>query len=96
MIISRFISKEIIVNICWVSLVLFGLVLFSRFNIFLSQAEVGKISADSIFIALLLFSPELLNIIFPLSVFLAVGFVLTPIFKSHSTVLSLALIPQRA
>ena len=87
MIISRFISKEIIVNICWVSLVLFGLVLFSRFNIFLSQAEVGKISADSIFIALLLFSPELLNIIFPLSVFLAVGFVLTPIFKSHSTVL---------
>lgn len=87
MIISRFISKEIIVNICWVSLVLFGLVLFSRFNIFLSQAEVGKISADSIFIALLLFSPELLNIIFPLSVFLGVGFVLTPVFKSHYTVL---------
>ena len=86
MIISRYISKEIIINICWVSLVLFGLVLFSRFNIFLSQAEVGKISPENIFIALLLFSPELLNLVFPLSVFLATGFVLTPIFKSHSTI----------
>jgi len=85
-IISRYISKEIIINICWVSLVLFGLVLFSRFNIFLSQAEVGKISPENIFIALLLFSPELLNLVFPLSVFLATGFVLTPIFKSHSTI----------
>ena len=85
MIISRYISKEIIINICWVSLVLFGLVLFSRFNIFLSQAEVGKISSETIFIALLLFTPELLNLVFPLSVFLAVGFVLTPIFKSHFT-----------
>ena len=87
MIISRYISKEIIINICWVSLVLFGLVLFSRFNIFLSQAEVGKISPENIFIALLLFTPELINLIFPISVFLATGFVLTPIFKSHSTVL---------
>ena len=87
MIISRYISKEIIINICWVSLVLFGLVLFSRFNIFLSQAEVGKISPENIFIALLLFSPELLNLVFPLSVFLATGFVLTPIFKNHSTIL---------
>ena len=86
MIISRYISKEIIINICWVSLVLFGLVLFSRFNIFLSQAEVGKISPENIFIALLLFSPELLNLVFPLSVFLATGFVLTPIFKSHFTI----------
>ena len=83
MIISRYISKEIIVNICWISLVLFGLVLFSRFNIFLSQAEVGKISPESIFFALILFSPELVNLIFPLSVFLGVGFVLTPIYKSH-------------
>tara|TARA_S200000501_G_scaffold96951_1_gene90244 strand:- start:17058 stop:18089 length:1032 start_codon:yes stop_codon:yes gene_type:complete len=85
-IISRYISNEIIINICWVSLVLFGLVLFSRFNIFLSQAEVGKISPENIFIALLLFSPELLNLVFPLSVFLATGFVLTPIFKNHSTI----------
>ena len=87
MIISRFISKEIIVNICWISLVLFGLVLLSRFNIFLSQAEVGKISAENIFLALLLFSPELLSFIFPISVFLAVGFVLTPIYKTQSSIL---------
>jgi len=86
-IISRYISKEIIVNICWISLVLFGLVLFSRFNIFLSQAEVGKISPESIFLALVLFSPELINLIFPLSVFLAVGFVLTPIYKRHFSIL---------
>ena len=88
MIISRYISKEIIVNICWVSLVLFGLVLLSRFNIFLSQAEVGKISAENIFFALILFSPGLLNLVLPISVFLAVGFVLTPIFKNHDTVLT--------
>jgi lipopolysaccharide export LptBFGC system permease protein LptF len=87
-IISRYISKEIIVNICWVSLVLFGLVLLSRFNIFLSQAEVGKISAENIFFALILFSPGLLNLVLPISVFLAVGFVLTPIFKNHDTVLT--------
>ena len=88
MIISRYISKEIIVNICWVSLVLFGLVLLSRFNIFLSQAEVGKISAENILFALILFSPGLLNLVLPISVFLAVGFVLTPIFKNHDTVLT--------
>ena len=88
MIISRYISKEIIVNICWVSLVLFGLVLLSRFNIFLSQAEVGKISAENIFFALVLFSPGLINLVFPISVFLALGFVLTPIFKNHDTVLT--------
>ena len=88
MIISRYISKEIIVNICWVSLVLFGLVLLSRFNIFLSQAEVGKISAENILFALVLFSPGLINLVFPISVFLALGFVLTPIFKNHDTVLT--------
>ena len=88
MIISRYISKEIIVNICWVSLVLFGLVLLSRFNIFLSQAEVGKISAENIFFALILFSPGLLNLVLPISVFLAIGFVLTPVFKNHDTVLT--------
>ena len=88
MIISRYIRKEIIVNICWVSLVLFGLVLLSRFNIFLSQAEVGKISAENILFALVLFSPGLINLVFPISVFLALGFVLTPIFKNHDTVLT--------
>ena len=87
MIISRYISKEIIVNICWVSLVLFGLVLFSRFNNFLGQAEAGKISAENILIAMALFTPELINIVFPLSISLAVGFVLTPLFKNHHTVL---------
>ena len=86
MIISRYISKEIIVNICWVSLVLFGLVLFSRFNNFLGQAEAGKISAENILIAMALFTPELINIVFPLSISLAVGFVLTPLFKNHQTV----------
>ena len=88
MIISRYIRKEIIVNICWVSLVLFGLVLLSRFNIFLSQAEVGKISAENILFALVLFSPGLINLVFPISVFLALGFVLTPIFRNHDTVLT--------
>lgn len=87
MIISRYISKEIIVNICWVSLVLFGLVLLSRFNTFLAQAEVGKISAENIFFALILFSPGLLNLVVPISVFLAIGFVMTPLFKNHDPVL---------
>jgi len=86
-IISRYIRNEIIVNICWISLVLFGLVLFSRFNIFLGQAQVGKMSSEIIFIVLALFSPELLSIIFPISVFLGIGFVLTPIYKSRYAVL---------
>ena len=88
MIISRYISKEIIVNICWVSLVLFGLVLLSRFNMFLSQAEVGRISAENILFALVLFSPGLINLVFPVSVFLAMGFVLTPLFRNHEAVLT--------
>ena len=88
MIISRYISKEIIVNICWVSLVLFGLVLLSRFNMFLSQAEVGRISAENILFALVLFSPGLINLVFPVSVFLAMGFVLTPLYRNHETILT--------
>tara|TARA_X000000950_G_scaffold168553_1_gene205761 strand:- start:16909 stop:17838 length:930 start_codon:yes stop_codon:yes gene_type:complete len=55
---------------------------------FLSQAEVGKISAENILFALVLFSPGLINLVFPVSVFLALGFVLTPIFKNHETVLT--------
>ena len=55
---------------------------------FLSQAEVGKISAENILFALVLFSPGLINLVFPISVFLALGFVLTPIFKNHETVLT--------
>ncbi len=44
-------------------------------------------SSEIIFIVLALFSPELLNIIFPISVFLGIGFVLTPIYKSRYAVL---------
>ena len=44
-------------------------------------------SSEIIFIVLALFSPELLSIIFPISVFLGIGFVLTPIYKSRYAVL---------
>jgi Predicted permeases len=44
-------------------------------------------SSEIIFIVLALFSPELLSIVFPISVFLAIGFVLTPIYKSRYAVL---------
>ena len=55
---------------------------------FLSQAEVGRISAENILFALVLFSPGLINLVFPVSVFLAMGFVLTPLFKNHEAVLT--------
>ena len=55
---------------------------------FLSQAEVGRISAENILFALVLFSPGLINLVFPVSVFLAMGFVLTPFFRNHETVLN--------
>ena len=44
-------------------------------------------SSEIIFIVLALFSPELLSIIFPIGVFLGIGFVLTPIYKSRYAVL---------
>ena len=55
---------------------------------FLSQAEVGRISAENILFALVLFSPGLINLVFPVSVFLAMGFVLTPLFRNHEAVLT--------
>ena len=76
MIIFRYITREILTSTLAVSVVLLLVIVSSRFGRYLNEAVSGRISADVLFSVILLRIPSIMELVLPLSFFIAILFAL--------------------
>jgi len=74
-IIARYITKEIIFSFLSITGILFLIVLCNRMAVYLAKAATGELPIRLVFNIVLLFTPELLSYLIPLSLFIAILFV---------------------
>ncbi|WP_345419887.1 LPS export ABC transporter permease LptF [Halioxenophilus aromaticivorans] len=76
MIIFRYLTREILTSTLAVSVVLLLVIVSSRFGRYLNEAVSGRISADVLFSVILLRIPSIMELVVPLSFFIAILFAL--------------------
>ena len=74
MIIFRYLTREILTSTLAVSVVLLLVIVSSRFGRYLNEAVSGRISADVLFSVILLRIPSIMELVLPLSFFIALLF----------------------
>lgn len=72
MILSRYLSRDILVTTCAVALILLLIFLAGRFSRYLADAAAGKISADVLLTLLMYRIPLILERVLPVSLFLGI------------------------
>lgn len=76
MILYRYINRQLLATTIVVTIVLMMVLVSGRFIKYLASAATGEIAADVLFLVMLYRLPEFLQLILPLSVFIAVLLVL--------------------
>lgn len=74
MIIVRYITKEVLSTFLAISLILLLIALSNRFAIYLAKAATGELPVGLVVRLVLLYTPELLSFLIPLSFFIAILF----------------------
>jgi lipopolysaccharide export system permease protein len=75
MIINKYITKEIVLNFITITCILLFVALSNKFINLLAKVAVGQLPANLVFKVVLLYIPELLSSLMPLSFFVSVLFV---------------------
>ncbi|WP_317931303.1 LPS export ABC transporter permease LptF [Halioxenophilus sp. WMMB6] len=89
LIIFRYLTREILTGTFAINIVLLFVILSSRFGRFLNEAVSGRISADVLFSVIALRIPVILELVLPLSFFIALLFALGRLYiDSEITALS--------
>lgn len=86
MILSRYINRQLLVTTLVVTFVLVMVLVTGRFIKYLADAAVGEISADALFLIMAFRLPEFLQLIMPLSFYIAILLVLGGMYVTNEMV----------